>query len=79
LFTDKPIGNFSDCTGFMSTLDHNSPGNYGLMDVIHVLKFIKKHIRTFDGNPDKVTLLGTGSGAGIVGILLVSPKAYDDG
>jgi len=49
------------------------------MDVIHVLKFIKKHIRTFDGNPDKVTLLGTGSGAGIVGILLVSPKAYDDG
>jgi len=63
----------------MSTLDHNSPGNYGLMDVIHVLKFIQKYIRIFEGNPDKVTLLGSGSGAGIVGILLVSPKAYDDG
>jgi len=65
--------------GFLSTLDHNSPGNYGLMDVIHVLKFIKKNILEFGGNPDKVTLLGTGSGASIVGLLLVSPKSYDDG
>lgn len=63
----------------MTTLDHNSPGNYGLMDVIHVLKFIQKNIREFGGNPDKVTLVGTGSGAGLVGILLVSPKSYDDG
>jgi len=49
------------------------------MDVIHVLKFIQKYIREFGGNPDKVTLLGTGSGAALVGLLLVSPKSYDDG
>lgn len=72
-------GYCTNCVGFMSTLDHNSPGNYGLWDVIHVLKFIQKYIRIFEGDPNKVTLLGTGSGAGIVGILLVSPKAYDEG
>jgi len=70
---------FSGCAGFMSTLDHNSPGNYGLMDILHVLKFIQKNIREFGGNPDKVTLLGTGSGAAMVGLLLVSPKSRDDG
>jgi len=49
------------------------------MDIIHVLKFIQRNIREFGGNPDKVTLLGTGSGAAMVGLLLVSPKSYDPG
>jgi len=44
-----------------------------------VLKFIQKNIREFGGNPNNVTLVGTGSGAGLVGILLVSPKSYDEG
>jgi neuroligin len=62
----------------MSTLDANSPGNYGLMDVIQVLKFIQKYIELFGGNPNKVTLVGFGSGAAIIGVLLVSPKAKDE-
>ena len=44
-----------------------------------MLKFIQKNIREFGGNPNNVTLVGTGSGAGLVGILLVSPKSYDEG
>ncbi len=63
----------------MSTLDKNSPGNYGIYDVIKVLEFVQKYIREFGGDPDKVTLAGAGSGAGIVGILLVSPKSYMNG
>jgi len=49
------------------------------MDIIHVLKFVQKNIEHFGGNPNKVTLLGTGSGAAMVGVLLVSPKSYDPG
>jgi Carboxylesterase family len=64
--------------GFMSTLDANSPGNYGLMDIIQVLKFIKNYIEIFGGDPNKVTLVGFGSGAAAIGILLVSPKARDE-
>jgi len=66
------------CTGFMSTLDKNSPGNYGLMDIIKVLKFIQLYIEIFGGDPNKVTLVGFGSGAAAIGILLVSPKAKDE-
>ena len=62
----------------MSTLDANSPGNYGLMDIIKVLKFIQHYIEIFGGNPNKVTLVGFGSGAAAIGILLVSPKAKDE-
>jgi carboxylesterase type B len=64
--------------GFLSTLDSNSPGNYGLMDIIKVLKFIQKYITIFGGNPDKVTVAGAGSGAAAIGILLVSPKSRDE-
>lgn len=62
----------------MTTLDGNAVGNYGLMDIIAVLKFIQRYIFIFGGNPDKVTLVGAGSGAGAIGILLVSPKAKDE-
>ena len=62
----------------MSTLDANSPGNYGLMDMIQVLKFIQNYIQIFGGDPNKVTLVGFGSGAAAIGILLVSPKAKDE-
>lgn len=48
------------------------------MDVIQVLKFIQNYIEIFGGNPNKVTLVGFGSGAAIIGLLLVSPKAKDE-
>lgn len=63
----------------MTTQDHYAPGNYGLMDTIKVLKFIKNYGRIFGGDPNKVTLVGHGSGAAMVGLLLVSPKAKDVG
>ncbi|ELU08011.1 hypothetical protein CAPTEDRAFT_93848 [Capitella teleta] len=62
--------------GFMSTLDSSSPGNYGLMDLIHVLKFVRNNIAEFGGDPNKVTLAGSGSGAAMVSLMLVSPHAW---
>ncbi len=111
--------------GFMTTLDANAPGNYGILDVVKVLEFVQNHIRSFRGDPEQVrtdlmtcfvfyvwkwgsicaiifggiyggllttnhrfgvvpsaqlvllqvTLVGAGSGAAIVGILLVSPRS----
>ena len=65
--------------GFLSTMDENSPGNYAMYDVLKVLKFIQLHIREFCGDPNKVTLVGFGSGAAMVGMLTLSPKAEDRG
>ncbi|KAL5005845.1 hypothetical protein ScPMuIL_017003 [Solemya velum] len=47
-------------------------GNYGLMDIIASLKWVKQHIAFFGGNPDEVTIFGQGSGAGNIYALLAS-------
>ncbi|XP_062248042.1 para-nitrobenzyl esterase isoform X2 [Platichthys flesus] len=39
----------------------NTSGNYGLMDQIAALKWVKKNIRTFGGDPGKVTIFGQSS------------------
>ena len=63
----------------MSTLDDHSKGNYGIYDVLKVLEFIQRYIHKFCGDPNKVTLVGFGSGAAIAGILTLSPKAMYQG
>lgn len=60
------------CLGFMTTGDDNSPGNYGLLDIIQMLKFIRKYISLFGGDSSKVTLVGHGTGAGAIGLLMLS-------
>lgn len=44
--------------GFFTTLDGESPGNYGLMDQSAALLWIKKNIKIFGGNEDNITLMG---------------------
>ncbi|XP_072040819.1 LOW QUALITY PROTEIN: uncharacterized protein [Amphiura filiformis] len=55
--------------GFLSTGDEYAPGNYGLQDIIAVLKFVNNHISKFGGDPNKVTLMGYGTGGSIVNML----------
>ncbi|PVD23339.1 hypothetical protein C0Q70_16607 [Pomacea canaliculata] len=64
-----------DVLGFMSTLDSNCPGNFGLLDQISALRWIQTNIASFRGNPQDVTVFGQSAGAAAVSFLRLSPLA----
>ena len=53
----------------------NVSGNYGLLDQIFALEWIKRNIRAFGGDPDRITLFGASAGATSILYLMVSPLA----
>lgn len=52
-------------------------GNYGLMDMIASLEWVRQNIEAFGGDPDNVTIFGQSSGGVAVSALMVSPLAKD--
>ncbi len=54
---------------------HHVSGNYGILDMIAGLKWVKKNIAAFGGDPDKVTIFGESAGGIAVSILCASPLA----
>jgi para-nitrobenzyl esterase len=54
--------------------DHIS-GNYGLLDQMAALRWVKHHIRSFGGDPGRVTVFGASSGSLDVCDLMASPLA----
>ncbi|KAH0551917.1 esterase FE4-like [Cotesia glomerata] len=61
--------------GFFSTGDSLAPGNLGLKDQVEVLRFIQKNIRSFNGDPNSVTITGQSAGGWSVSLHLVSPMS----
>jgi para-nitrobenzyl esterase len=54
---------------------HHVSGNYGELDQITALQWVKRNIAAFGGDPANVTIFGQSSGGASVNRLLVSPLA----
>jgi para-nitrobenzyl esterase len=53
----------------------NASGNYGMMDAIAALQWVKRNIASFGGDPNNVTIFGESAGAIMIGALVGSPEA----
>jgi para-nitrobenzyl esterase len=52
---------------------HHSSGNYGLLDQIEALRWVKQNISQFGGDPENVTLFGESAGSVDATTLMASP------
>lgn len=52
---------------------HGASGNYGIMDTLAALRWVRRNIAAFGGDPDRITVFGESSGASLLGMMLVSP------
>lgn len=61
--------------GLDAESEHHVSGNYGHLDQIAALAWVRRNIRQFGGDPRRVTIAGQSSGSEDVCILMASPLA----
>lgn len=58
--------------GFYKTQDGTVSGNMGMKDQVLVLKWVQENIEAFNGDPNRVTIMGVNSGAVSVNLHMLS-------
>ena len=63
--------------GVMGFFAHKSidsdVANFGLLDMVHALKWVRRNIANFGGDPEQVTIFGVSAGGMAVQMLMTSP------
>jgi para-nitrobenzyl esterase len=54
---------------------HHASGNYGILDQIQALRWVRESIAKFGGDPSRVTVMGQSSGAFDICLMMASPFA----
>lgn len=54
---------------------HDASGNYGLMDMVAALEWVRDNAETFGGDPNRVTIFGESAGAGAVMSMMLIPQS----
>lgn len=63
------IMGFIDFSSVPGGEDFKTSGNLGLLDQVCALRWVRKNIRAFGGDPENVTIFGESAGAGSVSLL----------
>ena len=61
--------------GLAAESPEHSAGNYGILDVMEALRWVKANAASFGGDPSRVTVFGESAGASMLDLLLVSPMS----